>query len=313
MSEPANLKRRAATASVVLAILLIGAKVVATLRTGSVAMLGSLADSALDLLASLITLMAVRIASTPADDNHRFGHGKAEAIAALVQTGIILASALGIGWRAVLRIIDPEPVSAPLMGVGVSLLAIVATLGLVAYQRSVVRRTGSIAINTDMLHYQSDLLLNASVILALGLESGLGLTGADSAFGLLIALYLAWGALSNARHAIDMLMDKEWAPERRAQVVQLAAAHPEVKGVHELRTRSSGTDDFIQFHIWVHPAMTLEEAHRVSDEVEAQVRQGFPQADILIHVDPEGHIEENERGMEPLPNQPIPDQKDLRA
>ncbi|MGK2284663.1 cation diffusion facilitator family transporter [Pedomonas sp. V897] len=311
MSEPADLRHRAAMASVGLAILLTGAKVAATIATGSVAMLGSLADSALDLLASLITLLAVHIASTPADDNHRFGHGKAEAIAALVQTGIILTSAVGIGWRAVVRLLNPEPVSAPLVGVGVSVFAIAATLALVLYQRSVVRRTGSIAIGTDMLHYQSDLLLNTSVIAALGLEAGLGLTGADAAFGVFIALYLAWGAISSARHAVDMLMDKEWQPERRALVLQLAGSHPEVRGVHELRTRSSGIDDFIQFHIWVHPGMTLEAAHRVADEVEARVREGFPRADILIHVDPEGHVEENERGMEFIPD-PAPDQKDLR-
>lgn len=303
MSEQATLMRRAAIASVSMAILLTGVKTVAAVQTGSVAMLGSLADSALDLLASLVTLMAVRIAMEPADDNHRFGHGKAEAIAALVQTGIILVSAVGIGWRAVVRVLHPEPVSEPLTGVGVSIFAIVATLVLVLYQRSVVSRTRSLAISTDMLHYQSDMLLNTSVIVALGLESGLELTGADSFFGIFIALYLAWGAVRSAGHAIDMLMDKEWRPERRLQVVELAASHPDVKGVHELRTRSSGADDFIQFHIWVRPDMTVEEGHRIADEVEARVRRAFPQADILIHVDPAGQVEENERGVETLGQQ----------
>ncbi|HEY4546224.1 MAG TPA: cation diffusion facilitator family transporter [Pedomonas sp.] len=300
MSEQSVLMRRAAIASVSMAILLTGAKTVAAVQTGSVSMLGSLADSALDLLASLVTLMAVRIAMIPADDNHRFGHGKAEAIAALVQTGLILVSAVGIGWRAVMRVLEPTPVEQPLMGVGVSVLAIAATLALVLYQRSVVKRTRSIAIGTDMLHYQTDLLLNASVIVALGLESGLGLMGSDSVFGILIALYLAWRALRSARHAIDMLMDKEWLPERRMQVLQLASSHPQIKGVHELRTRSSGSDDFIQFHIWVRPDMSVSEGHRIADEVEARVRRAFPDADILIHVDPAGHVEENERGMEPL-------------
>lgn len=306
MSESSALKSRAVYASVSLAIALTVAKTVATLQTGSVSMLGSLADSALDLLASLITLAAVRIAMTPADDNHRFGHGKAEAIAALVQTGIITISAVGIGWRAILRMMEPAPIEQPLLGAGVSFLAIVATLGLVIYQRMVVQRTGSIAISTDMLHYQSDLLLNTSVIVALGLESGLGLTGADSTFGVIIALYLAWGALRSAHRAIDMLMDKEWPQARRALVLQLANAHPGIRGVHELRTRSSGTDDFIQFHIWVRPDMTVEQGHRIADEVEARVRQSFPEADILIHVDPAGHVEENERGMEPLRHQGEP-------
>ena len=302
MSEQSALKRRAAIASVSIAIVLTVAKTVAAVRTDSVSMLGSLADSALDLFASLITLMAVRIAMIPADDDHRFGHGKAEAIAALVQTGLILVSALGIGWRAVMRLLEPAPVEQPLMGVGVSIFAIVATLTLVLYQRSVVRRTRSIAISTDMLHYQTDLLLNLSVIVALGLESGLRVMGADSVLGLLIALYLAVGSLRSAKHAIDMLMDKEWQPERRLQVMQLASSHPQIMGVHELRTRSSGTDDFIQFHIWVRPDMTVSEGHRIADEVELRVRKVFPQADILIHVDPADQLEEYESGLKPLRN-----------
>lgn len=300
MSELSVLMRRAAIASVSMAVVLTAAKTVAAVQTGSVSMLGSLADSALDLLASLITLMAVRIAMVPADDDHRFGHGKAEAIAALVQTGLILVSAVGIGWRAVVRIIAPAPVEQPLMGVGVSVLAIAATLALVLYQRAVVKRTRSIAISTDMLHYQTDLLLNASVIVALGLESGLRLTGADSVFGIIIALYLAWGALRSAKNAIDMLMDKEWLPERRAQVMQLASSHPQIRGVHDLRTRSSGTDDFIQFHIWVRPDMTVSEGHRIAEEVELRVRKAFPQADILIHVDPADQLEDYESGTKLL-------------
>ena len=300
MSEHSALMRRAAIASVGMAIVLTAAKTVAALQTGSVSMLGSLADSALDLLASLITLLAVRIAMIPADEDHRFGHGKAEAIAALVQTGLILVSAVGIGWRAAVRIMDPTPVAQPLMGVGVSVLAIAGTLALVLYQRSVVKRTRSIAISTDMLHYQTDLLLNASVIVALGLESGLRLTGADSVFGIIIALYLTWGALRSARHAIDMLMDKEWLPERRAQVLQLASSHPQIRGVHDLRTRSSGTDDFIQFHIWVRPDMTVSEGHRIAEEVELRVRKAFPQADILIHLDPADQLKNNESGAQPL-------------
>lgn len=297
MTEYAHLTRRAAMASVVLAVVLITAKAVATLRTGSVSMLGSLADSGLDLVASLVTLLSVRIASTPADDDHRFGHGKAEAIAALIQTGIILVSAVGIGWRAVTRILAPTPVEEPLLGVGVSLLAITGTLGLVLYQRAVVRKTRSIAIHTDQLHYQSDLLLNSSVIVALGLEGGLGIVGADAALGAVIALYLMWGAVSGARNAIDMLMDKEWPEERRQQVITIVKSHPEVRGVHELRTRSSGSDDFIQFHIWVNPDMSVMDAHRVADEVEELLEADFPQADVLIHVDPEGHFDRRERDV----------------
>ncbi|MEX6725021.1 cation diffusion facilitator family transporter [Parapedomonas caeni] len=294
----ARLTRRAAIASTVVAVLLIVLKVVATAKTGSVAMLGSLADSALDLLASLITLFAVKVAATPADDQHRFGHGKAEAIAALMQTGIILVSAAGIGLRAVDRFIHPQPVVAPEMGVGVSLVAIVATLLLVLYQRMVVQRTRSIAIRTDQLHYQSDLLLNSSVIAALVIEAWAGLHGADALFGIGIALYLAWGAVRAASHALDMLMDKEWPAARRRQVIDIVEAHPQVRGLHELRTRSSGADEFIQFHIWVDADMTVAAAHKVADAVEDALARAFPQADILIHVDPEGHRERRRRALD---------------
>ena len=290
-TERGTLTRRAALASVSMAVVLLGLKTWAALATGSVSMLGSLADTALDLAASLMTLFAVSLAAQPADDEHRFGHGKAEAIAALMQTLLILGSAIGIGWRAVLQFgVNDIPQRAD-VGIGVSLAAVVATLALVAYQRMVVRRTGSIAIGTDQLHYQSDLLLNIAVIVAFGLDVVAGLHGADAAFGIGIAAYLAFGAVSSARHAIDMLMDKEWPEAKRQKLLATVAGHPRVEGIHELRTRSSGVTDFIQFHIWLDPAMTVAAAHDIVDEIEAKVAAAFPGAEILIHIDPAGHYD----------------------
>jgi ferrous-iron efflux pump FieF len=264
-------------------------KLWAAMTTGSVAMLGSAADTALDLMASLVTLFAVGFAAQPADAEHRFGHGKAEALAALMQTVLILASAVGIGWRAIQQFSQTEVPTRASVGIGVSLVSIALTLALVAYQRHVVAQTRSIAIGTDQLHYQSDLLLNFAVIIALLLESMLGLHGADAAFGLAIALYLGWGALHAAIRAIDMLMDKEWPAAKREQLVRVASNHPQVYGVHDLRTRTSGATEFIQFHIWLPPQMTVAAAHDVVDEVEASVAATFPGAEILIHIDPVGH------------------------
>ena len=278
-------------ASVSVAILLLGLKVWATAATGSVAMLGSLADTALDLIASLVTLFGVWVAAQPADHNHRFGHGKAEALAALFQTMLIALSALWIAWRAFQRLQAPVSPNAPELGISVSVFAMVATLVLVAYLRHVVRMTGSIAIHTDQLHYQSDILLNAAVIAALALDHFAGLFGADAIFGLLIAGYLGWGAARSARHAIDMLMDKEWDEDRRARITAIAAAHPVVQGVHELKTRTSGATDFIQFHVWVDGSMTVAAAHDVVDQLEDAVTAEFPGSEILIHVDPAGHTE----------------------
>lgn len=285
------LTARAALASTALAVALVALKAWAAWATGSVAMLGSLADSGFDLVASLITLYAVRVAARPADAAHRFGHGKAEALAALVQVGLISVSAIGILVRAVERLRQGAGTEAPELGIGVSMIAIAATLALLAYQRRVIARTGSVAIRADQVHYQSDLLLNGGVILALALDHFARLPGADAWFGIAIALYLAWGAWRASTHAIDQLMDREWPDERRAAFLELANAHPEVRGVHDLRTRTSGAQDFAQFHIWVDPAISVRAGHDIVDAVEARLRHAFPAVEILIHVDPEGHVD----------------------
>ena len=286
------LTTRAALASLATALFLLVLKSYAAWATGSVAMLGSLADTALDVIASLVTLFGVRIAAMPADRDHRFGHGKAESLAALVQVGIITVSAIGIAWRAVDRLLAGAETAQAEYGIAVSAIAIAATLALIAYQRSVVRRTGSIAIGTDRLHYQSDLLLNLSVIAALALDQYAGLTGADPLFGIAIAGWLLFGAWRASARAVDQLMDKEWPEERRRRFVAVAARHPEGRGIHDLRTRSSGTHEFAQFHIWVNPHMTVAEAHRVMDEIEDELATEFPGVEVLIHLDPEGQVDQ---------------------
>ena len=287
----ADLTRNAALASVAVALLLIALKSYAAWATHSVAMLGSLADSGLDLIASLVTLYGVRLAATPADTDHRFGHGKAEAIAALFQVGLISVSAIGIATRAIDRMLHGAATGNAEHGIGVSLIAMAATLLLVTYQRRIISATGSVAIRADNVHYQSDLLLNGAVIAALVLDQYAGLSGADPLFGIGIALWLAWGAYRASVQAIDQLMDKEWPEARRQHFLRTASQHPQLKGTHDLRTRTSGMQDFVQFHVWVAPTMTVREAHRVLDEVEAKLEREFPGVEILIHPDPEGHID----------------------
>jgi len=290
-SVRSDLTRRAAMASVAMASALLGLKLWASITTGSVSMLGSLADTAIDIAASLMTLFSVRFAAQPADEQHSFGHGKAEALAALAQTVLISMSALLIAWRAVTHWSSAGPPEHPEVGIGVSLVAMAGTFVLIQYQRYVVARTGSVAIHADHVHYSSDLLLNGSVIAALVLDAMLGLRGADPAFGIAIAAWLIWQASQVARTAIDQLMDKEWPLEKRERFMHVAAAHPELRGIHDLRTRTSGTHDFVQFHVWVDPDMTVSEAHRVMDEVEMKLREEFPGTEVLIHPDPEGHVE----------------------
>ncbi|BCA59192.1 cation diffusion facilitator family transporter [Sphingomonas sp. HMP6] len=282
---------RAAIASVAMATFLIALKSYAAWTTGSVAMLGSLADSGLDLLASAVTLYGVRLAATPADHDHRFGHGKAESLAALFQVMLITASAAGIAWRAIQALGSDAPKQHAELGIGVSLIAILATLVLLAYQRSVIRKTGSVAIVADNVHYQSDVLLNGSVIVALVLDQYLGWHDADPIFGIVIALWLAWGAFRASSSAIDHLMDKEWPEQRRADFIEVAARQPGIKGIHDFRTRHSGAHDFAQFHMEVARDITIEQAHVIVEGVERALHRAFPKVEVLIHLDPEGHID----------------------
>jgi len=289
--ERSSLTTSAAFASIAVALLLIALKIWAALETSSMAMLASLADSALDLIASLVVLLAVHVAAQPADREHRFGHGKAEALAALVQVILITISALFIGFRSVERLLAGARTSQAELGIGVSLAAIVLTFALIAYQRRVVNRTGSVAIATDRLHYASDLLLNGSVIAALLLDQVVGLTGADALFGLLIALWLMYGAWRSSANALDQLMDREWPDELREQFLAAAKEYPELAGLHDLRTRTSGTHHFAQFHVWVPGHWTVKQAHDRLDRVEEQLQARFPGTEILIHVDPEGQVD----------------------
>jgi ferrous-iron efflux pump FieF len=286
-----TLTQRAALASVSMAVALLGLKAWAAAETGSVSMLGSLADTGLDIIASLVTLFSVRLAAQPADKDHRYGHGKAEALAALFQTAVIIASAIAIGWRAIALFGHDVPPEHPELGIGVSLVAMMATFVLITYQRYVIGKTGSVAIHADHVHYTSDLLLNASVIAALVLDSIFHVRGADPLFGVGIAAWLIWHAREVASTAIDQLMDKEWPPEKRERFLAVAASHPELKGIHDVRTRSSGAHDFVQLHVWVDPTMTVAAAHRVMDELEASLMAQFPGTEVIIHPEPEGHTE----------------------
>jgi ferrous-iron efflux pump FieF len=282
---------RAALASVTLAFALLIGKAWAADATNSTAMLGSLADSALDVIASITTLVGVRIAAVPADTDHRFGHGKAEALVALAQVAMISVSAIGIAWRAVDRLINGGETAALELGVGVSLLAIAATFLLLWYQRLVIARTGSVAIKTDNVHYKSDLFLNGSVIFALVLDQTFHIRGADAVFGIGIALWLVWGAWRASGEAVNQLMDKEWPEAERDRFLSAASEYPELGGLHDLRTRRSGTVRFVQFHVWVPANWTVQEAHDRLDAVEEELQQRFPGTEILIHVDPEGQTD----------------------
>ena len=280
-----RLLRLATYASVTTASVLIAAKLVAALLTGSVSVLASLVDSMMDVAASLINLLAVHYSLQPPDREHRFGHGKAEPLAGLAQAAFIAGSAVFLILHAVGRLLYPQPLNDALVGVSVLLFAIAATVVLLLFQHHVIRRTQSTAIRADALHYATDLLTNTATLLALGLAM-LGWPLADPISAIGIALYILYSAGHIGYEAMQLLMDHELPPEVHTRIKEIARSHARVRGIHDIRTRRSGQTYFIQLHLMLDDQMPLVEAHRVADEVEATIMAAFPNADVLIHEDP---------------------------
>lgn len=279
------LMRWSTRAAVSVATILVVVKAIAWWLSGSVAMLGSMTDSGLDLMSSLVTMYAVKTALQPANEQYRFGHGKAEALAGLFQASIMSGFSIFLVLESIQSLYRNDVPSASDWVIGSSLIAIVLTFVLVLFQSYVVRHSKSLAIAGDHLHYKGDLLLNIGVIVAAALATK-GIGWADGAFGLMIGAYILHGAYSVARPSIDMLMDKELSPEDREKIFNLVMESPGVRGLHDMRTRTSGRDCFIQMHIEVDGDLSVHKAHFIGDEVEAIIGEEFPEADILIHIDP---------------------------
>lgn len=286
--ERSRLMRRAAFAAVCVSSVLVALKAVAYIVTGSVAMLASLADSALDLFASSINLFAIRESLTPADREHRFGHGKAEPLAGLAQGAFIAGSATFLIVESIGRVVSPRAVDHAPVGLAVMVFSIAAVLALVLYQRIAVARTGSIAIRADRMHYFGDLLTNIGVALGIALSARFGILIADPIVGLGVAAVLAASAWSVFRQSYDQLMDRELPDEERELIKAVVRRHPEVRNLHDLRTRAAGVYKFVQLHIELDPAISLTRAHEVSDEVESEILSALPDAQVIIHQDPAG-------------------------
>lgn len=285
--------QRVAMLSVATATILIVVKAIAWRSSDSVAILASLSDSALDLVASLITLFAIRYAQAPPDAEHRFGHGKAEAFSSLMQGGLVFASGALVGREAFQAFLHPRPVEHGLAGVVVMIISIVLTLGLITAQTRVLKASGSIAIAGDRAHYAADLASNAVALVGVAAAAWLGLSWVDAAAGLVVALWLIWGAIGVFREASGQLLDHELPEEDRARILALATADPRVLGVHQLRTRASGPYVHMQMHADLDASISLEEAHTIMVEAENRLLEAFPAADILIHPDPRGKAEKH--------------------
>lgn len=288
----------ASTAAVVTATLLILGKLIAWLMTDSSSLLASLTDSFMDVSASIINLLAIRYALAPADEEHRFGHGKAESLAGLIQSAFISGSALLLMMHGISSMLNQVPVVRLEAGIWVSAGSILLTLLLVSFQSLVIRKTNSVAIKADMLHYRSDLLLNAGVLVALVL-AGQGWYWADGLFAILIGLFLVWGAVQIGYESVQALLDRQLPEEEQARIMALCCAVEGVHGVHDLRTRQSGPTRFVQLHLELDDQLPLVQAHQIADEAELAVRQSFERMEVIIHMDPISVLTKEQQGTHP--------------
>lgn len=287
-AEAAALTRRITLLSVAVATVLIAVKLAAFVASGSVALMASLADSSLDLVASLITFFAVRYAAAPPDSEHRYGHGKAEAFSSLIQGGLVFASAALIGQEAIRRLMHPAPMGDGGWAIGAMAVSTVLTTGLIIAQGRVLKQTGSVAVSGDRAHYAADLASNIVALIGIAVAAATGFVAADALAGIAVAAWLVWGAVGVFRESSSQLMDHELPPEARTRILALMTEDPRIEGVHQLRTRAAGPVVHMQMHADLAPDLSLEEAHTVIVAAENRVLGVFPAADIIIHADPHG-------------------------
>ncbi|WP_114194783.1 CDF family cation-efflux transporter FieF [Edaphovirga cremea] len=291
----ARLVKTAALCATVVASFLLAIKIIAWLQTDSVSILAALIDSLVDIAASLTNLLVIRYSLQPADDEHTFGHGKAESLAALAQSMFISGSALFLFLTGFQHLISPEPLRDLGIGIWVTVFSLITTLLLVSFQRWVVRKTHSQAIRADMLHYQSDVLMNSAILIALVLST-YGLIWADAVFALGIGVYILYTALRMGYEAVQSLLDRALPDEERQEIIDIIVAWPGIRGAHQLRTRQSGPTRFIQVHIEMDDNLPLVSAHLLAEQVEKAILHRFPGADIIIHQDPCSVVPKEQQG-----------------
>lgn len=290
-----RLVKTAAVCATVVASFLLVIKIIAWLQTDSVSILAALVDSLVDIAASLTNLLVIRYSLQPADDEHTFGHGKAESLAALAQSMFISGSALFLFLTGFQHLISPEPLRDLGIGIWVTVFSLLTTLLLVTFQRWVIRKTHSQAIRADMLHYQSDVLMNGAILIALALSS-YGFIWADAIFALGIGVYILYTALRMGYEAVQSLLDRALPDEERQEIIDIIVAWPGIRGAHQLRTRQSGPTRFIQVHIEMDDDLPLVSAHLLAEQVEKAILHRFPGADIIIHQDPCSVIPKEQQG-----------------
>jgi ferrous-iron efflux pump FieF len=282
-------RRLASRVSLVVAVILVVVKLVAWIATGSVALLSSAVDALVDTAASLATFLGVRYAERPPDQDHRFGHGKGEAVAGFTQAALLAGAALTIAAQAVERLFSPQPIQLIGLGLVVIVASIIAASGLVVMQTVVVQRTGSTAIAADRAHYATDIAVNLAVLAALGVTRLTGWERTDPIFALAISSYMFWSSRGIALEALKQLLDHELSSEKRKRISDAVLACPNVRGLHDLRTRYAGDRIFVEFHLEVDGGLTIDRGHAVGDAAEASVERLFPSVvEVTAHLEPAG-------------------------
>lgn len=294
-NEYAKLVKRAANLAIAVAVVLILIKAFAWWQTGSISILAAMTDSVVDLFASLTNILVLRFALQPADENHAFGHGKAESLAAIAQSAFISGSAAFLLLQGLHKLTDPQPLDGSELGIAVSLVSILFTAGLVWYQKRVVKITQSPAIQADSLHYQTDLLMNTAILVAMVL-SLCGFVYADALFAIGIALYIAINALKMLWEAVQILLDQALPQEEIDRIVEIATQHPQAIGIHDVLTRRSGAVRFIQLHLELDDHLTLLEAHDIADSLEQKILAAFPFSEVIIHQEPISVVRKEQQG-----------------
>ena len=290
-AQSARLTRRVTLMSLATATVLVTIKAAVWVVSGSVALLASMADSGLDLLASLATFFAVRYAAAPPDAEHRYGHGKAEAFASLIQAGLVFASAALIGQQAIRHILTPRPIEQTGWALAVMTLSTVLTAALIGAQTMLLKRTASVAVSADRTHYLADLASNFIALAGIGAVAAFGWKSLDAIAGLAVAILLLWGAVAVFRESSNQLMDHELPDDAREKIVALMTEDPRINNVHQLRTRASGPIVHIQMHADLDPDLSLVAAHQAVVAAEKRVLSAFPAAEIIVHPDPRGRAE----------------------
>ena len=288
------LVRSASIASLLVASTLIVLKYYGWVTTTSVSLLGSLADSLIDFLASVFVFVAISYSMLPADAKHRFGYGKSEGLAAFVQSLLIGISGIYVCFEAIKRLLNPSQINQPSTAIWIILVSIVLTLALVMYQKYVVKKSKSIAIESDRYHYLTDTYINLSVLFSIAITGWTQFVFIDALVGLLISGVILYTSVTLLKKSFKILLDQEIQSDDRDRIREIALDHPKVLGFHDLRTRDTGRKYIIQFHLELDPNMSLLESHEITDEVTDNVLKLYPDSELIIHTDPLGIDEERD-------------------